>query len=343
MIAESAWRAGNVPSVSDTGSRQESQLPQGCACLAEIAEQDLPAATGRLAIADQRVEALMFAALAILASGLLVDEQAPHADVAEAEEQMRVRRPAVAPGTADLLVVGFEARRQIHVKHEAYVGLVDAHAERDGRRHDEMGLGHEAVLVRLARLLAHSGVIGERAHAVAFKKRRRLLGTLAREAIDDAAFARVVLQKCEQLAFRILLRLHREPDVGPVESEDDGLGFAGEKLFHDLGARNGVRSRGQRRDRHAREEIAQTRETGIVGAERRAPLRNAMRLVDGDQFHIELPERVQHALGHQPFGREIEQPRFAFGDAPPCRDIGFVDCPELIVSADTPASRRAAT
>ena len=112
-------------------------MPQGALALAEIGEQDLPAATGRLAITDQSIEALVLAALAILARILLVDEHAPHADVAEAEQKMRIRRPAVAPGAADLLVVGFEASRQIHVEHEAHVCLVDAHAEGDGCRHDE--------------------------------------------------------------------------------------------------------------------------------------------------------------------------------------------------------------
>jgi hypothetical protein len=49
-----------------------------------------------------------------------------------------------------------------------------------------------------------------------------------------------------------------------------------------------------------------------------------MQLVDGDQFHIEFRERLHHAPGHQPLGRQIEKPRFAFCCAPPCCDIGFV-------------------
>ena len=43
----------------------------------------------------------------------------PHADVAETEQHMRLGRLAVAPRAPDLLIIGFQAARQIGVEDEA--------------------------------------------------------------------------------------------------------------------------------------------------------------------------------------------------------------------------------
>jgi len=39
---------------------------------------------------------------------------------------------AVAPGPPDLLIIGFQAARQIRMEKRANVGFVDAHAESNG-------------------------------------------------------------------------------------------------------------------------------------------------------------------------------------------------------------------
>lgn len=46
-----------------------------------------------------------------------------------------------------------------------------------------------------------------------------------------------------------------------------------------------------------------------------------MRLVDRDQADILPFQRLQHALGHQPLGREIKQPRFTPGHPLPGGDV----------------------
>ena len=141
----------------------------------------------------------MFAALSSVVRFLVLDEHAAHADIALAVEHMGFGRRAVAPRTSDLLVIGFGARRQIGVEDVAHVGLVDAHAESDGGDHHRIGLGHEGVLVRLAHLLAHAGMIGERVDAGLHQQRGRILRALARQAIDDAALALMRLHEGEKL------------------------------------------------------------------------------------------------------------------------------------------------
>ena len=223
--------------------------------LAEIAQQHLAAAARRLAIADQRVQALMLAALALLARFLLVDEDAAHADVAEAEQHVGFGLGAVASGAADLLVIGFQAARQVGMKHETDIGFVDAHAEGDGRDHDDGRLGHEAALVEIAQLLVQPGVIGQRRDAILAKERRGLLGLLAREAIDDAALAAVLRDEGEQLFLAVALGLDGEADVGTVEAEHNLVGLAVEQFGDDVGARDLVCRGGQGGDRHAGKKV----------------------------------------------------------------------------------------
>ena len=47
-----------------------------------------------------------------------------------------------------------------------------------------------------------------------------------------------------------------------------------------------------------------------------APLRHAVRLVDGEQGNARFAQQFQHARHHQPFGRDIQQIEFAVAQAP---------------------------
>ena len=93
------------------------------------------------------------------------------------------------PGAARLLVIGLDVLRDVHVRDEADVGLVDAHAEGDRRDHDDVVLAQEPLLVARALLGGHAGVVGQRPESLRGEPLGRLLGHLAREAIDDAAVA----------------------------------------------------------------------------------------------------------------------------------------------------------
>ena len=135
----------------------------------------------------------------------------------EAVEGERVGRQPVVAGAADLLVVALDVRGHVGVTDEAHVGLVDAHAEGDGRDHHDAVLLQEGVLVAAARALVHAGVIGERAHAAPAEVLGEGLGAQARGAIDDAAFALVAGDELGELAARLVLRLEAERDVRPVE------------------------------------------------------------------------------------------------------------------------------
>ncbi len=79
------------------------------------------------------------------------------------------------------------------------------------------------------------------------------------------------------------------------------------QLLHDLLARALVGGRGQRDARDAGEALGEDAQLAVLGAEVVAPLRDAVRLVDGEEGDVDLGEKRQHALLHEALGRDVEE------------------------------------
>jgi hypothetical protein len=154
--------------------------------LPEVGEQVLPSARDRLAEGEHRVEVLAESLLVRALARRLVDEAALLHDVAEAVRHPRDRGLAVAPRAAGLLVVALDRLRQVDVRDEAHVGLVDAHAERDRRDHDDAVFTEEARLVAGAHPGIQPRVIRQGVDALRAQILGRLLDRLAAERVDDA-------------------------------------------------------------------------------------------------------------------------------------------------------------
>lgn len=75
------------------------------------------------------------------------DALAGAGEVVGAPEEVCFGRFAVAAGAAGFLVIALDRLGQRGVGNEADVGLVDAHAKRDGRDHDHVFAGDEGGLV----------------------------------------------------------------------------------------------------------------------------------------------------------------------------------------------------
>ena len=88
------------------------------------------------------------------------------------------------------------------------------------------------------------------------------------------------------------LGLHRQPQVGPVEAVHEHRRLAAEKLVQNVGARGRVGGRGERHGLHAAEFGLHLAERRIFRAEVVAPLRDAMRLVDGEQRDLGALEQL---------------------------------------------------
>src|SRR5690606_36630679 len=135
-------------------------------------------------------------------------------------EQPAVGGQAVAARATDLLIPGLDVLRHVAMHDVAHVRLVDAHAERDRRDDDVDVIARERVLVARTLCVRQARVIRHGAHALRAQELARLLDTLARHAVDDAALALVRTHQRQHLRARVAalsLLAHADAQVRPEE------------------------------------------------------------------------------------------------------------------------------
>ncbi len=284
----------------------------GAGCLAEVVEQVLAAASDRLAECQHRVEMLPETGLEGAVAGRLVDHAALLHDVAESVGHPGDGCLAVAARAAGLLVVPLDGLRQVDVGDEPDVGLVDAHAERDRRDHDDAVLAEESGLVRGARLGRKARVVRQRVDPLGGEELRRLLDRLAAQRVDDAGRPYALRpDEGDELAARVGLRLDAVLDVRPVEARHEMQRVRQLQPLGHLAVGRGSRGGGEREARHTGEPLGERAQREIVGPEVVAPLRHAVRLVDRDDTELSARQEPQRGLGVQPLGRHVQQVELA--------------------------------
>ena len=179
----------------------------------------------------------MLEAAALVGNVLFVDLTAAQGHVLQPVKRERVGGQAVAPGAADFLIIGLDARRHVGMGDETHVRLVDPHAESDGREGDDAVLAQKAVLIGVAPRLVEPGVINQRLKSLFGKIFREPFGPGARGAIDNAALSAARAQKTLQLFARLVLGGECQRNIGPVEGMDENLRPGAEQPLGDLGAR----------------------------------------------------------------------------------------------------------
>ena len=276
--------------------------------LPEVAEEILATALDRLAQSEHRVEVLPEAHLEGAIAGALVDHATLLHHIAQAVGHPRDRRLAVATRTAGLLVIALDGLRQIDVRDEAHVGLVDAHAERDGRDHHHAVFTQEPRLVLRSHLGGETRVVRQCVEALRREIGGRLLDRLATERVDDADRPLGLrTDERDQLLAGIDLGHDAVLDVRAVEAGDEMLGAVEPQPLGELLVR---RAGGGRRERHAgdpREPLAQIAQREIVGTEVVAPLRHAMRLVDRDDTECAALQQRRRLRRRQPLGCDVDE------------------------------------
>ena len=108
-------------------------------------------------------------------------------------------------------------------------------------------------------------------------------------------------------------RRDHELEVGPVEAGHDRVLGQDVERRADVADHRGRRRRGQREHARDAELLRGVGELEVVGAEVVSPLRDAVRLVDGEERNLRAPQRVEEALVVEALGRDVEQRERALG------------------------------
>ena len=286
--------------------------------LAKIGQQRRPSAGGDLAPAKQSVEPGPLNALMLLVRlGLIGHLPQPH-HVLQAIAHPSIRGQPIAARPPGLLIVGLHALRQIHMGHEAHVRLVDAHAESDGGDDDHPVVALKTALVPLAHIAWQAGVIGQRIKARIHQLLRGLLHLAPREAIDNARLIPMAVQKRLQVHPGTALHLHPVANVGPVKAADEAHGLDERQAGGNLLPGAQVGGGGQRHARHAGEALREHVQPQVVLAKVVPPLGDAMRLIDGDERHVQAAQQLQGAgiAAQEPLRRQVQQVQFAASERP---------------------------
>ena len=153
----------------------------------------------------------------------------------------------------------------------------------------------------------------------------------------------VPVEEGEELLARVVLRLHGEAQVRPVEAVQEDARLPFEELAGDVAAGRDVGGRRQRDGLDVAEAAADVAEERVFGSEIVAPLRDAMRLVDGEQANAGAREPLDRRSHGEPLGRGIEQAHAAVAHGVATRRFSAESFAELRLPASMPRWRSAAT
>ena len=273
--------------------------------LAEVVQQCLAAAHRTLGIGD-RFEQQQLADF-LLGDGLALHELLELLDILVAVEGQTVALAAVAARTARLLIVAFERLGNVIVNHIAHVGLVDTHAEGNGRHNHVDALHEEVVLVGRTRRGIHAGMVGARLDAVGQQQLGELLDLLAAQAVDDAALALVLLDEADDVAVDVVLGPYFIIEVGAVERRLEDRGVRHAEILLDVHLHLGGGGSRQGDERSRTYFVDDGADTSVLGTEVMSPLRDAVRLVDGIERNLDFAQEGDVVLLGQRLGREVEQ------------------------------------
>ena len=189
---------------------------------------------------------------------------------------------------------------------ETHVGLVDSHAEGVGGHHDARAAREPLLLPDRAFGVGQAAVVAGRGDACVAQEFGELFAAVARAHVDDTAAGHVA-HHAKQLLVLVLVVPHGVGEVGPCERAAQDVRFGEAQLPHDVAGDGGCGRCRERQHRHLGQPFAQFGDAQVGGAEVVAPLRDAVRLVDGQQRDPHPLHAQTERLGHEPFGSHVEE------------------------------------
>ena len=162
-------------------------------------------------------------------------------------------------------------------------------------------------------LVLHARVVGTRGQSL----RSEQLGDAQRRAlqrhVDDGRARRPRAHPLDQqvVALAGCDRRHQEREVGAVGAGRDGIGARDAEPGADVVDDGGRRRRGEGEHPGGAQLARALRELEVVGTEVVTPLRDAVRLVDGEERDLHARELGHEALVVEALGRHVEQAELA--------------------------------
>src|SRR5437870_13214006 len=114
---------------------------------------------------------------------------------------------------------------------EAYVRLVDAHAESDSCANHADFVANEKFLIRRARLRVETRMIRLGLDPVRVQTRCHVLRAISALAVNDPAIARPSIHKAQKLFVRTVFRQYSIRKIGPIKTGDVTSRLAQAKLI----------------------------------------------------------------------------------------------------------------
>ena len=118
-----------------------------------------------------------------------------------------------------------------------------------------------------------------------------------------------------ELHVQRVLGAHRVGEVRAVEARDEHPRVRQPQLLEDVAAHPLGGGRGERDEGSAGEGVAELAEVAVVGAELVPPLRDAVRLVDGDERRVRLGQEAAEPGHGETLRRDVQQLRPPLEDA----------------------------
>ena len=275
--------------------------------LAEIMQQQLVAAHWRLGVCHCLIE--QFASNLLFSDVLALVEFLEFMDVLVVVESDAVSFAAVTTCTTSLLIVAFEALRDVVVNHETDVGLVDAHSESDSR-HDDVDLLHqELILILLTCLAVQTGMVWQRLDAVNLQSLSEFLHFFTAQSVHDSRFSRVRFDIFYDVFDHIFrLRTYFIIKIRTVERRFEDLGILDFKVFHDVLLHLHGCGSSQCNDwQFWIYRIDDRAQTAVFRTEVMTPFGDTVCLIDGKEGDVEATQELESLFFRQRLGSHIEE------------------------------------
>ena len=232
-----------------------------------------------------------------------------HTDVVvPAGEEFAGGGPAVATGATDFLGVVFERLGEVVVDDAADVGLVDAHAKRDGGGDDGRFARHEGLLAGGAGFIAEPGVVGPGGNVVALEEGGQGLGGFLLGPVDDGGGGGIFAEAFEEGPAFVRFQAGGDPElqIGAMERELGVIGFRDLEVASDVGGHFRSSGGGEGEDAGDPEIARKLGELEVVRTKVVSPLRDAVRFIDGEKRNVRAGEPVPEVLVGEPFRSDVE-------------------------------------